>query len=200
MNVLLNEQEPTSPQNPLRPTPQDPSYYAPRRRAERLGSRLSSLGETQFDGPVGVEGASSPFSVSASLSAQLEDAVSESLRRRLDPRSVPEPVEFTPERAQRHTLLIVAGGSALVLGVAAIVALLLFTVIPTLRGGGEGSSSGVAASIAQPPESNQAKPASSQFRSLSGESDPAVTRGEAERLLQKFVRWGQKTDSAQQQR
>lgn len=200
MSVLLNEQEPSSPQDPLRPTPQDPSYYAPRRRAERLGTRLSSLSETPFDRPVGVEGANSPFSVSASLSAQLEDAVGESLRRHLDPRLVPEPVEFTPERAQRHTLLIVGGAFTLVLGVAAIVALLLFTVVPTLRDGGAGSTSGAAASAGQRPESDQATPAPSQFRTLSGESDPAVTRGEADRLLQKFVRWGQKTDPAQQQR
>jgi hypothetical protein len=193
---VLGEQEPTSPQDPL--------HYAPRRRAEGSGPRLSTVtsavGETKFDGPFRVGASISPFAPSSSLDAQLEDAVSESLRRHLDPQVVPEPPAFAQQRSRKW--LMVGGGIAAAVGVAAVVALLLVTVMPVSRDGGARSGLAAAVGFAQPRGDNAAKSALSQFRSVlvSGEGDQAATREQSERLLQQFVQWRQKADSAQQQR
>lgn len=182
---VLGEQEPTDPQDPL--------YYAPPRRAERSGIRLSTVSsavdETKFDRSFR-DASSSPFA---------PDADGEALRRQLDPQVVPEPAAFAQERSRRRELLMVGGGIAAAVGVAAVVALLLVTVIPVSRDSGTGSSSTAAAGFARTRGDDTAKPALSQFRSLLvlDEGDQAVTHEQSQRLLEQFVQWRQKTDSAQ---
>ena len=183
---VLGEQEPTDPQDPL--------HYAPRRRAERSGIRLSTVSsavdETKFDRSFR-DASSSPFAPA--------DAVGEALRRQLDPQVVPEPAEFAQERSRRRELLMVGGGIAAAVGVAAVVALLLVTVMPVSRDSGTGSSSTAAAGFTQPRGDDTAKPALSQVRSLLApdEGDQAVTHEQSKRLLEQFVQWRQKADSAQ---
>ncbi len=79
----MSEETPTNPQDPL--------HYAPRRTNARPELRLSSVsstvGETQFDRSAKPETVRRP----PSLSAELENAVFESLRRQMDPEVVPEP-------------------------------------------------------------------------------------------------------------
>ncbi|WP_157450536.1 hypothetical protein [Bradyrhizobium sp. ARR65] len=190
---VLSEQEPTSPHDPL--------HYAPRRRAERSGIRLSTVtsavGETQFDSPFRVDTSSSPFS--PSLDVPFEDAIGESLRRHLDPQVMPEPAAFARDGSRRRKWLMVGGGIAAGVGVAAVAALLLVTLMPASRDGG--ARSGFAATAAQPRGDDAAKTAISQFRSVlvSGEGDQAVTREQPQQLLERFMQWRQKTDSAQHQ-
>jgi hypothetical protein len=185
---VLGEQEPTDPQDPL--------HYAPRRRVERSGIRLSTVSsavdETKFDRSFR-DASSSPFAPADAV------GVGEALRRRLDPQVVPEPAAFAQERSRRRELLMVGGGIAAAVGVAAVVALLLVTVMPVSRDSGTGSSSTAAAGFAQPRGDDTAKPAPSQFRSLLvlDEGNQAVTHEQSERLLEQFVQWRQKADSAQ---
>jgi hypothetical protein len=193
---VFNDQEPTSPQDPLH-------YAPPRRRGERSGVHLrtatSSIGETKFDSPFRVDALSGPFAPSGSLDAEFEDAISESLRRHLDPQLMPEPAAFVQERSRRNKFLRMGGGIALAVGAAAIAALLLVTVMPVSRDRGAGSGLAAAAEFVLPHW--PAKPAPSQPRSAlgSGEGDQAATHEQSEQLLQRFIQWRQKTDAAQHQ-
>jgi hypothetical protein len=190
---VFGEQEPTNPQDPL--------YYAPRRRGERSGIRpwsvTSSVDETKFDPPFRVDASSRPFAPSVSLDAQLEDAIGEALRRHLDPEMVPEPAAFVQERSRRNKWLMV-GGVAFAVGVAAIVAQLLVTVMPISQDRGAGSGFAAVAGFALP--RGAAKPALSQSVLVSGEGgDHAVTPEQSEQLLERFIQWRQKADAAPHQ-
>ena len=193
---VFSDEEPTSPQDPL--------HYAPRRRGERSGMRLrtatSPIGETKFDRPFSIEASSSPFGPSGSFDAEFEDAISESLRRHLDPQVMPEPASFVQERSRRNTLLRMGGGIALAVGAAAVAALLLVTtVMPVSRDRGVVSGLAAAAAFALPHW--PAKPTQSQPRSLAVSSggDQALTHEQSEQLLERFIQWRQKTDAAQHQ-
>ena len=109
---VLSEQDPTNPQHPL--------HYAPRRpngRSEiRLSTVSSTVGETHFDRLTKLETARRPPSPSSSLSAELESAVFESLRRQINPEAIPELPAFTQERTRRRGILL---GAAAV-GIAAV--------------------------------------------------------------------------------
>lgn len=185
---VFREQEPISPQDPL--------YYAPRRRAERSGVRpsavTSAVGETKFDRPFSIDASTSPFARPAPLDTELEDAIGESLRRHLSPQVVPEPAEFVPERPRRRKSLVF-GGIVAAVGIAAIVAGILVTVMSQSRDRGLGLGSASAA--------DSAKPALSQFRSVlaPSENDSAATGEQSERLLDRFEQWRQKSDAAQPQ-
>jgi hypothetical protein len=147
-----------------------------------------------------VDALSSPYAQSASLDAELEDAISESLRRHLDPQIMPEPAAFVRQRSRRNKLLT-GGGVVFAVGVAAIVALLLVTVMPVWRG--HGAASGLAAAVesALPRADHAVKPGHPQAQSVlvSGEGDPSVTREQSQQLLERFIQWRQKTDAAQHQ-
>jgi hypothetical protein len=182
---VFSEQEPTGPQDLL--------HYAPRRRGDRSGIHLrtvtSSVGETKFDRPFRFDASSSPFAPSGSLDAELEDAIGETLRRHLDPQMLPEPAAFARERSRRNKLLK-GGGIAFAVGVAAIVALLLVTVMPISRDRGAGSGFVAAAEFALP---------FGTAKLVSGEGDHAVTHEQSEQLLERFIQWRQKADAAQHQ-
>jgi hypothetical protein len=180
---VLSEDMPTEPQDPL--------HYAPRRTGQRPEVRLSAVGttagETAFDRPSRFEPARRPPPSSA-LSAELEHAVFESLRRRMDPEVVPEPPALAQEQSQRRAWLAI--GAAF--GIAAIAAI-LFVAFTSRDEVGALLSSAAPASQAQ---DDASKPALAQFRALlnSGDGKQAVTREQSERLLKQFEQWRQKAD------
>jgi hypothetical protein len=185
----FSEQEPTSPQDLL--------HYAPRRRGERSGPRLrtvtSSVDETTFDPPFRVDAASSPFAPQTSFDDELEDAIGETLRRHLEPQMVPEPVAFVQERSRRGKVLMVGGGIAFAVGVAAVVALLVVTEMAGSRDHGAGSVFAAAAALGLP--GGTAKP----VVPVSAESDQAATGDQSQQLLERFIQWRQKDDATQHQ-
>jgi hypothetical protein len=188
----FSEQEPTSPQDPL--------HYAPRRRGERSNIHLravtSSVGETKFSPPppFSVDALDSPFAQPASLDAEFEDAFGQTRRRHLDPQVMPEPAEFMRERPRRNKLLM-GGGIVFAVGVAAIAALLLVRVLPVWRDHGAVSGLAAAMEFARP---HEAAPAAPRSIPVSGEGSQAMTH-ESQQLLERLIRWRQKTDAAQHQ-
>jgi hypothetical protein len=174
-----------SEETPLPPTsnPQDPRYYAPRRPTDRAEPRLATVNERAR------AETSRTLPASAALSARLEDAVYESLRRRTEPEIVPEPKDFS-RMGTRRTLIAIASGVAAALAVASVAALLFVTVYPREQEGGRPF-----AAAAQPAAATDDKPALSQFRALvnANAGSQNFTHEQSERLLQQFVQWRQKT-------
>jgi hypothetical protein len=174
----------TSEETPLPPTsnPQDPRYYAPRRPSERVEPRLATVNERAR------AETSRTLPASAALSARLESAVYESLRRQTEPEVVPEPKDFT-RQGTRRTLIAIASGVAAALAVASVAALLFVTVYPREQDTGRPF-----AAAAQPAAAPDEKPALSQFRALvnANTGGQNFTHEQSERLLQQFVQWRQK--------
>jgi len=89
---VMSEDPPTNPQDPL--------HYAPRRTNPRPELRLSTVssavGETPFDRAPKPEPVRRVPPPPPTLSAELENAVFESLRRQMDPEVVPEPPAIEP--------------------------------------------------------------------------------------------------------
>jgi len=181
----MSEETPTNPQDPL--------HYAPRRTNPRPELRLSTVssaaGETAFDRPSRPELVRRPPSPS-SLSAELEDAVFESLRRQMDPQVIPEPPGMEGRLWRRAWL-----GVGAAVAVAAIAATLFVTLAPREEAGAAAAS--LAATAAPPPAPDDAtKPALDQFRALmaaSGDGDQAANREQSDRLLKQFMQWRQKS-------
>jgi hypothetical protein len=173
-----------SEETPLPPTsnPQDPRYYAPRRPSERVEPRLATINERAR------AETSRTLPASAALSARLESAVYESLRRQTEPEVVPEPKDFT-RQGTRRTLIAIASGVAAALAVASVAALLFVTVYPREQDTGRPF-----AAAAQPAAAPDEKPALSQFRALvnANAGGQSFTHEQSERLLQQFVQWRQK--------
>ena len=173
-----------SEETPLPPTsnPQDPRYYAPRRPSERVEPRLATVNERAR------AETSRTLPASAALSARLESAVYESLRRQTEPEVVPEPKDFT-RQGTRRTLIAIASGVAAALAVASVAALLFVTVYPREQDTGRPF-----AAAAQPVAAPDEKPALSQFRALvnANAGGQNFTHEQSERLLQQFVQWRQK--------
>jgi hypothetical protein len=172
-----------SEETPLPPTsnPQDPRYYAPRRPTDRVEPRLATVSERAR------AEMSRTLPASAALSARLENAVYESLRRQKEPEIVPEPND-TKRLGTRRTLIAIASGVAAALAVASVAALLFVTVYPREQDTGRPF-----AAAAQPATDD--KPGLSQFRALVNVSTGGqnFTHEQSERLLQQFVQWRQKT-------
>ena len=173
-----------SEETPLPPTsnPQDPRYYAPRRPSERVEPRLATVNERAR------AETSRTLPASAALSARLESAVYESLRRQPEPEIVPEPKDFT-RQGTRRTLIAIASGVAAALAVASVAALLFVTVYPREQDTGRPF-----AAAAQPAAAPDDKPALTQFRALvnANTGGQNFTHEQSERLLQQFVQWRQK--------
>ena len=195
----MSEETPTNPQDPL--------HYAPRRSNARPDLRLSSVssnvGETQFDRPAKPELVRRAPPTPPSLSAELENAVFESLRRQMDPEVVPEPPGVEGRLWRRAWL-----GIGAAVGIAAIAATLFVTLAPH----DDAAPSFAAAAPASVPEDAN-KPALSQFRSLiqanggdqtanrdqTASREQAVTHHEqSEGLLKQFMLWRQKVDAGDQ--
>lgn len=183
----LSEDSPTNPQDPL--------HYARRRTGTRPDVRLSTVsttvGETPFDRlsrPEVVRRASPP--PLPSLSAELEHAVAESLRRQMDPEVVPEPPGLEGRGWRRAWLGV---------GTAVVIAAIAATLLVTLTSREDPGASLVASSSTQ---DDAAKPALAQFRSLivASDGEQAVTREQSEKLLQQFMLWRQKVGAEDQAR
>jgi predicted NodU family carbamoyl transferase len=180
----------TSEEFPPTGNPNDPRYYAPRRPSERVEPRLGSLSDRPL-GRAGRPETSRTLPSSAALSVKLESAVSESLRRQMEPEIVPEPIEYK-RQGTRRTLIAIASGVAAALAVASVAALLFVTIYPKE----EDSGQSVAAAV-QAAAPGDDKSALSQFRALVNvnvnASGQNFTHEQSERLLQQFVQWRQKT-------
>ena len=166
--------------------PQDPQYYAPRRPEPRLATVNERAAQVE-------RARQQP--ASTALSARLESAVYDSLRRQMEPEIVPEPVDYK-RQGTRRTLIAIASGVAAALAVASVAALLFVTVYPR-----EIDASRPFASAAQPAAAqadDTPKPALSQFRALvnANTGGQNFTHEQSERLLQQFVQWRQKTAAA----
>ena len=174
-----------SDESPLPPTsnPQDPRYYAPRRPSERVEPRLATVNERAR------AETSRTLPASAALSAKLEGAVYESLRRQMEPEAVPEPNDYK-RLGTRRTLIAIASGVGAALALASVAALLFITVYPREQDAGRPF-----AAAAQPTAAPDDKPALSQFRALvnANGGGQSFTHEQSERLLQQFVQWRQKT-------
>lgn len=185
--------------------PNDPTYYAPRWLRERSKLRLSPSSETIS------ERARLPVSSSPSFNALYEEAVSKALQSPLDPEVIHEPPGFVNELDRRIALIRVARRFAAAVGVAALVALFFVIMVPASRDyarpgdGGASSFSGILQSIRtalyQPPRrDDDSKPALSEFQTLLAStrtSPPVTTHEQSEKLLQQFLQWRQKPDSAE---
>src|SRR5579871_6751888 len=150
----MSEETPTNPQDPL--------HYAPRRTNARPELRLSSVssnvGETPFDRAAKPEPVRRAPPTPPSLSAELENAVFESLRRQMDPEVVPEPPGVEGRLWRRAWL-----GVGAAVGLAAIGATLFVVFTPHE----DAAPSVAAAAPATTPQQDAAKPAAlAQFRSL----------------------------------
>ena len=180
-----------SEKSPLPPNgnPQDPQYYAPRRPSERVEPRLATINERAFERARSETSRALP--ASAALSAKLESAVYESLRRQMEPEIVPEPNDYK-RLGTRRTLIAIASGVAAALALASVAALLFVTVYPREQDAGRPF-----APAPQAAQSHQAddKTALSQFRALvnTNTGGQNFTHEQSERLLQQFVQWRQKT-------
>ena len=185
----MSEETPTNPQDPL--------HYAPRRTNARPELRLSSVssnvGETPFDRAAKPEPVRRAPPTPPSLSAELENAVFESLRRQMDPEVVPEPPGVEGRMWRRAWI-----GVGAAVGVAAIAATLFVTLAPH----DEAAPSFAAAAPASVPE-DATKPALAQFRSLiqasggdqSANHEQAANHEQSEGLLKQFMLWRQKVDA-----
>jgi hypothetical protein len=169
--------------------PQDPQYYAPRRPSERVEPRLATVNERAAFERASRGETSRPLPTSAALSARLESAVYESLRRQMEPEIVPEPKDFK-RQGTRRTLIAIASGVGAALALASVAALLFVTVYPREQDAGRPFA---AAPAAQPRPADD-KGALSQFRALvnANTSGQNFTHEQSERLLQQFVQWRQK--------
>jgi hypothetical protein len=185
--------------------PNDPTYYAPRWLRERSELRLSPSNETSSERP------RRPVSSSPPFDDLLEEAVSEALRRPLDPEVIHEPPGFVREPDRRTALISVAGRFAAAVGVSALVASFFVVMVPASRDharqpdGGASSFSGILQSIKtalyQPPRRDEdSKPALSEFQTILAStrtSQAVITHEQSETLLQQFVQWRQKPGSTE---
>jgi hypothetical protein len=175
--------------SPPTSNPQDPLYYAPRRTGERVEPRLASVNEAALERARRAE-SSRTLPASAALNARLEGAAYESLRRKMEPEHVPDPIDYK-RQGTRRTLIAIASGVAAALALASVAALLFITVYPREQDAGRSF-----AATAQPAQSRAAddKSALSQFRALvnSTTNGQNFTHEQSERLLQQFVQWRQK--------
>jgi hypothetical protein len=179
--------------------PNDPAYYAPPWMRERPGSRLSPSQETTSE-PV-----RSLISSPASLNIQLENAVSDALWHPLDPEIIYEPPGLAVELDRRAALMTVAGRFAAAVGVSAIVALFFVIMVPASRPADAGGSTtsriiqSIKAVLLHPGQRDEgSKPAIAEFQTILASvptSQPA-THAQSEQLLQQFLQWRQRPNSA----
>ena len=178
--------------------PNDPAYYAPAWMRERADSRSSLSRETRSE-PV-----RSPISAPASLDIQLENAVSDALWYPLDPEVIHEPPGLADQN-RRAALLSVTARFAAAVGVSAIVALFFVIILPASRlPDGGSATSGILQSmksaLLQPGRrGDESKPAITDFQTLlaSAQTSQPATHAQSEQLLQQFLQWRQKPNSAE---
>jgi hypothetical protein len=178
-----NEESPAN--NPI-----DALYALSRRPAEP--PRLAAVGDNSpFPRVLRPE----PLRPLTAPGEQLEAAMSDFVRRQLQPQVVPEPNDLRRDGSRRTLMASIIGVLAAV-AVASIVALVFITIYPKK----DAEQSFAAASMAAAPLSRQAddssKSALSQFRGVVAPDGggQGFTHEQSERLLQQFVQWRQKAD------
>ena len=179
--------------------PNDPSYYAPRWLRDKPEQRPFASREMKS------EPARDPIFSPASLDTQLENAVSDALWHPLDPEVIQEPPGLADELDRRAALMSVVGRFAAAVGVSAIVALFFVIMVPASRlpDGAATTSAGILRSLKtallQPGQREESKPAIAEFQAILPPAQPTTqpaTHAESEQLLQQFVQWRQKPNSA----
>jgi hypothetical protein len=173
-------------------TPNDLAYYAPRRLRE--GSEFRFPQREPSSSPL-----TRPVSAPASFDTLPERAPSPPLQTLLDPEVIHKPSDFVRELGWRTALVI---GTAS--GIAVVVALFFVFMVPASRDHAEQPDSGAVQSTKT--TLNQAVRRDDDSRSALGEfqsvlastptSPPVMTHEQSEALLEKFLQWRQKPDSA----
>jgi len=157
---------------------------ASRRPSERPEPpRLAAIGDSPLTRPFRVE---SPR-LAASAGDRLETAMSEFVRRQLQPSAVPEPSDLKRE-GKRRTLLAGFVGVAAAVAVASVAALLIVTFFPREKGLEQ-----FIAAASRAPRADDA-PVSSRALVPTGGSGQSLSHDQSERLLQQFVQWRQNAD------
>ena len=173
--------------------PEDPLYYAPRAERSRANPRSNETPQTRSEPPI------PPLS---RFDEMREEAFAKFTR--------PLESQFAYERRRPRGLLATAGAIAAAIGVAAILALVLFNVLP----GSKSDPSELAVSISTPALATPAQVTTSedsrallegfkQFEKIQGSEDPAVSRPasagtakeapeKSQALLEKFMQWEQR--------
>ena len=168
-----------SEQDPL--DPDDPELdYTPLRLSERLAKLAPSVSQGARSEPI------KPSSISRPAS--------------LDPKAINEPARRMRDLNRRAALLSVAA----VAGVAAVLVLLFVIMKPASRQSvADSTPSDITGSTSTaPPQSSQgdvgSKPAPAEFKALlaSPPSQPA-THEQSQQLLQRFLQWREKTNTAE---
>jgi hypothetical protein len=189
-----------SPQDHL--NPQDPTYYAPPWLRDR--AMLPSIPAPKADAKTDAERPKPSTASPPRYDALLEEAVSESLRHRLDPEVMLEP----PFEYEGRALFGVAGRFAAAIGGAAIVALFFVVMVPTAQGHAPNSTmtslsgllSSIKTALAPAPKKEVPEIPLSEYHLLASagaaqpQPQPAASE-DSEALLQKFMQWQQKPDS-----
>ena len=196
----LGEEDPLDPNNPM--------SYAPPWMREEARSRSIASNETKLELPQ--RNVTSPSSFDT-----FSEAVSKSLRNRLEPEVMHEPPGYNNRFGQWRELIPVAVRFAAAVGVSALVALFFVFMIPASRDRAQDHvqdstaslvpASSKTASQTQAPRESESKPALAQFETIltaDRTAQPAdsakthdVTHEQSEALLHQFVRWQQKLDS-----
>jgi hypothetical protein len=189
--------------------PNDPMSYAPPWMREEARSRSIASNETKLELPQ--RSVTSPSSFDT-----FSEAVSKSLRNRLEPEVMHEPPGYNNRFGQWRELIPVAVRFAAAVGVSALVALFFVFMIPASRDHVQDSTASLVptssktASQTQAPRESESRPAESkpslaQFETILAAdraAQPAenaktheMTHEQSEALLHQFVRWQQKLDS-----
>jgi hypothetical protein len=185
-----------------RPNPNDLSYYAPPGLRERAKS--ISLSQEARSGlqEVRSEPASSSFSHPPSPDVQLNKPLY--LRGPLAPEIIHEPDGLVRE-LRRGALFGVVGRLAAIAAVLTAVALLVgLLLLPASRPSDAGTTSEVTGAITSAlPQSSQqengSKPALAAFQGVlaAPASQPSAPKQPQQQLLQQFLQWREKTNSAE---
>jgi hypothetical protein len=175
--------------------PQDPLYYAPRSVRSKADPRSNATPQTRSDHLP-------PDPPLSRFDEMREEAFAKFTR--------PLESQFAYERRRPRGLLATAGAIAAAIGVAAILALVLFNVLPRSKS----DPSELAVSISTPALATPAQVTTSedsrallegfkQFEKIQGSEDPAVSQPasagtakeapeKSQALLEKFIQWEQR--------
>jgi hypothetical protein len=157
-------------------SPNDPLYYAPRSLRERTPLPAAA--------PAVAPPERSALTVSPpSIDSMLEQAVSDSLRRPLDPHVMPEPPGFVRELDRRIALVSVAGRFAAAVGVSALVALFFVIMVPASRQSDGGGSFSAAFQSLRTALKQQPSPQQDEARSALPDDSKSLVSEESRSVL-----------------
>jgi hypothetical protein len=157
-------------------SPNDPLYYAPRSLRERTPLPAAA--------PAVAPPERSALTVPPpSIDSMLEQAVSDSLRRPLDPHVMPDPPGFVRELDRRIALVSVAGRFAAAVGVSALVALFFVIMVPASRQSDGGGSFSAAFQSLRTALKQQPSPQQDEARSALPDDSKSLVSEESRSVL-----------------